>query len=277
MAEEDQKTDSQPPAEESAAAKPAGRRGRGASAEPAAGAGAGDAAVSEKPKRIRRPTRKAAEEAVSEATPAQPEKPRRTRVRAEAAEPVATGAEEASAEDAPKPRRLRARQGKVEEGAATAPAALPAPKPSPRAPAAAKKPPAQSGGPGRRLVPGRRRASKDAPPQVQLVHAHARYVRSSARKARLVCDHIRGKSVPEARAILAFAPRGVAKDWAKLLDSAVANAEHNHELIADELHVKAVTADVGPTLKRFRPRAMGRATPINKRTAHLSITLAPKE
>ena len=102
-------------------------------------------------------------------------------------------------------------------------------------------------------------------------------MRSSARKARIVCDHIRGKSVPEARAILAFAPRGVAKDWAKLLESAVANAEHNHELIGDELHVKEVFADVGPTLKRFRPRAMGRATPINKRTSHLSITLAPKE
>jgi ribosomal protein L22 len=109
------------------------------------------------------------------------------------------------------------------------------------------------------------------------VHAKARYVRSSARKARIVCDHIRGKSVPEARAILAFAPRGVAKDWSKLLDSAVANAEHNHELIGDELRIKEVFADVGPTLKRFRPRAMGRATPINKRTAHLSITLTPKE
>ena len=91
-------------------------------------------------------------------------------------------------------------------------------------------------------------------------------MRSSARKARIVCDHIRGKSVPEARAILAFAPRGVAKDWSKLLESAVANAEHNHELIGDELLVKEVFADVGPTLKRFRPRAMGRATPINKRT-----------
>ncbi|MGD1052018.1 MAG: 50S ribosomal protein L22 [Solirubrobacteraceae bacterium] len=111
----------------------------------------------------------------------------------------------------------------------------------------------------------------------QVVFAHARYVRSSARKARIVCDHIRGKSVPEARAILAFAPRGVAKDWSKLLESAVANAEHNHELIGDELLVKEVFADVGPTLKRFRPRAMGRATPINKRTSHLSITLAPKE
>jgi ribosomal protein L22 len=280
MAEEDQKTDSPAPAQEPAAAKPPARRGRGASAQPAAAAAAADAAdaaASEKPKRIRRPTRKAGEKATSEATPAQTEKPRRARVRAKAAAPVATSTQETSAAEAPKPRRLRARQGKVEEGAATAPAERSAPKPSPRAPSAAKKPPAQSGGPGRRLVPGRRRASKDAPAQVQLVHAHARYVRSSARKARLVCDHIRGKSVPEARAILAFAPRGVAKDWAKLLDSAVANAEHNHELIADELHVKAVTADVGPTLKRFRPRAMGRATPINKRTAHLSITLAPKE
>ncbi len=154
-----------------------------------------------------------------------------------------------------------------------APASEPAPKPPA---AAARKAPAKAGA-ARRLVAGRGRGAKDAPPQVQLVHAHARYVRSSARKARIVCDHIRGKSVPEARAILAFAPRGVAKDWAKLLDSAVANAEHNHELIGDELHVKHVFADVGPTLKRFRPRAMGRATPINKRTAHLSITLAPKE
>ena len=275
MAEEDQKTDSPPPAQESAAAKPPARRGRGASAQPAAAAA--DAAASEKPKRIRRPTRKAGEAAKPETTPEQTEKPRRARVRAKAAEPLAASTQESSAAEAPKPRRLRARQGKVEEGVATAPAELSAPKPAPRAPAAAKKPPARSGGPGRRLVPGRRRASKDAPAQVQLVHAHARYVRSSARKARLVCDHIRGKSVPEARAILAFAPRGVAKDWAKLLDSAVANAEHNHELIGDELHVKAVTADVGPTLKRFRPRAMGRATPINKRTSHLSITLAPKE
>jgi ribosomal protein L22 len=109
------------------------------------------------------------------------------------------------------------------------------------------------------------------------VQAHARYVRSSARKARLVCNHIRGKSVPEARALLGFAPRGVAADWAKLLDSAVANAEHNHELVGDELRVKAVFADEGPTLKRFRPRAMGRATPIHKRTSHLTIMLGPKE
>jgi large subunit ribosomal protein L22 len=118
------------------------------------------------------------------------------------------------------------------------------------------------------------RATADGPP---VVRAHAKYVRTSARKARLVCDHIRGKSVPEARAILAHASRDVARDWSKLLESAVANAEHNHELIGDELRIQAVKADEGPTLKRFRPRAMGRATKIRKRTSHLSITLTPKD
>ncbi|MDQ3632654.1 MAG: 50S ribosomal protein L22 [Actinomycetota bacterium] len=110
-----------------------------------------------------------------------------------------------------------------------------------------------------------------------VVQAHAKYVRTSARKARLVCDHIRGKSVDEAVAILAHTPRAVAEDWEKLLKSAVANAEHNHELLGDNLKIHAVFADEGPTLKRFRPRAMGRATPIRKRTSHLTIQLTPKE
>jgi ribosomal protein L22 len=263
MADETPKTDSQDGAEDTPAAKPPARRGRGASAEPIADTAA------EKPKRIRRPSRKADAEPVAEAAP----KPARTRAGAKAAAEESVAAESAGTPAeaaAPKPRRIRARAAKAQPGAPeeAAGAKAPAKKPAPATGA---------GGPSRRLVPGRRRSAKDAPLGPQLVHAHARYVRSSARKARIVCDHIRGKSVPEARAILAFAPRGVAKDWAKLLDSAVANAEHNHELIGDELHVKAVTADVGPTLKRFRPRAMGRATPINKRTAHLSITLAPKE
>jgi ribosomal protein L22 len=113
--------------------------------------------------------------------------------------------------------------------------------------------------------------------QRPVVRAQAKYVRTSARKARLVCDHIRGKSVQEARAILAHTPRAVARDWSKLLESAIANAEHNHELVGDELRIYAVTADEGPTLKRFRPRAMGRATRIRKRTSHLTITLTPKE
>ena len=91
----------------------------------------------------------------------------------------------------------------------------------------------------------------------------------------MVCGHLRGKSVQEARAILAFTPREVARDWSKLLESAVANAESNHELLEDDLIVREAYADEGPTIKRFRPRAMGRATPIRKRTSHLTITLTP--
>ena len=120
----------------------------------------------------------------------------------------------------------------------------------------------------------RKREPGEAP---VLVSAKARYVRTSARKARLVCDHIRGKDVEQARAILSFTPRGAAKPWMKLLESAIANAEHNHELVGDELKIASVHADEGPTLKRYRPRAMGRATRIRKRTSHLSITLTPKE
>jgi ribosomal protein L22 len=120
------------------------------------------------------------------------------------------------------------------------------------------------------------RETKSAPSRRKVVRAQARYVRTSARKARMVCGHLRGKSVPEARAILAFTPREVARDWSKLLESAVANAENNHELIEDDLFVREAYADEGPTIKRFRPRAQGRATPIRKRTSHLTITLTPK-
>jgi large subunit ribosomal protein L22 len=125
-------------------------------------------------------------------------------------------------------------------------------------------------------TPGRRAAaSAKGAPRRRVVRARARYVRTSARKARMVCGHLRGKSVQEARAILAFTPREVARDWSKLLESAVANAESNHELLGDELIVREAYADEGPTIKRFRPRAMGRATPIRKRTSHLTITLTP--
>jgi ribosomal protein L22 len=126
-------------------------------------------------------------------------------------------------------------------------------------------------------APTRRRARRGVGEPVPVVRAQAKYVRSSARKARLVCDHIRGKSVEEARAILALTPRAIARDWSKLLESAVANAEHNHELVGEDLYVKAVHADEGPTIKRFRPRAMGRATQIRKRTSHLTILLTQKD
>ncbi len=123
----------------------------------------------------------------------------------------------------------------------------------------------------------RRRPARDPNLPPPVVRAQAKYVRSSARKARLVCDHIRGKSVDEARAILAHTPRAIARDWSKLLESAIANAENNHELVAEDLYVKTVLADEGPTIKRFRPRALGRATKIRKRTSHLTILLTPKE
>jgi len=119
------------------------------------------------------------------------------------------------------------------------------------------------------------RGKAPAKPRRKVVRAHARYVRTSARKARMVCGHLRGKSVQEARAILAFTPREVARDWSKLLESAVANAESNHELVEEDLIVREAYADEGPTIKRFRPRAMGRATPIRKRTSHLTIALTP--
>ena len=121
-----------------------------------------------------------------------------------------------------------------------------------------------------RKQPARRRPS---PEEVVTVRAQAKYVRTAPRKARLVIDHIRGKSVDDARALLLTTPRAASRDVLKLLDSAIANAENNHELVADELVVGRAYVDEGPTLKRYRPRALGRATRIRKRTSHMTIEL----
>ena len=104
--------------------------------------------------------------------------------------------------------------------------------------------------------------------------AVAKYVRSSAFKAREVLDLVRGKSYSEAREILTFSERRISDTIAKCLDSAVANAEHNDDLDGDELFVAACYADEGPTLKRWRPRARGRATRIRKRTCHITVVVA---
>jgi ribosomal protein L22 len=109
------------------------------------------------------------------------------------------------------------------------------------------------------------------------VRARARYVRHAPRKARLVIDHIRGKDVDQARAILSHTPRAASRDVLKLLDSAIANAENNHDLVADDLKIGKAYVDEGPTLKRYRPRALGRATRIRKRTSHMTIELVSKE
>ena len=111
----------------------------------------------------------------------------------------------------------------------------------------------------------------------QRVRAQAKWVRTSARKARLVLDHIRGRSVPEARTILAFTSRAAATDIEKVLRSAVANAEANHGLDGDELVVEVAYADEGPTLKRWKPRARGRVNRIRKRTCHVTLVLAEVE
>jgi ribosomal protein L22 len=197
-----------------------------------------------------------------------PKQPEQDEPVEEATEAVVEEAPEADAavEEAPEAEAV------VEEAPETeSPPAEETPKPKRRTrkPAAKKDEPKEEPKPApKKVTPSGERA---------VVRAQAKYVRTSARKARLVCDHIRGKSVEEARAILAHTPRAVASDWTKLLESAVANAEHNHELVGDDLRILAVHADEGPTLKRFRPRAMGRATKIRKRTSHLTITLTPKE
>ena len=109
------------------------------------------------------------------------------------------------------------------------------------------------------------------------VKAITKYVRVSPRKARVVVDLVRGKSVEQAREILAFTNRAVAETVEKTLNSAVANAEHNNSLNPDTLVVKKAYVDEGPTLKRIRPRAKGSASRINKRTCHITIIVAPRE
>jgi large subunit ribosomal protein L22 len=109
------------------------------------------------------------------------------------------------------------------------------------------------------------------------VRASARFVRVAPRKARLVADQVRGLPVPEARTLLQFSPRGAAEDISRVINSAAANAEANHDLVADDLRVTDLRVDEGPILKRWRPRARGRATRINKRTSHISVVLTPTE
>jgi large subunit ribosomal protein L22 len=111
----------------------------------------------------------------------------------------------------------------------------------------------------------------------QEVQAVAKWVRMSPRKARLVVEHIRGRSVPEARTVLAFTQRAAAREIEKVLRSAVANAEANHDLVGDDLVVSAVYVDEGPVLKRWRARARGRAARIKKPTCHITVKLTPME
>jgi len=237
----------------------------------------------EKPKRTRRRKPAAEESADVQGAEVQEEeapKPRRTR-RKKAEEPVAE-AEEAKAEAAEAEAAEEAEEAAAQAEEADADEADA--EESDEADEAEAKP--------RR---GRRRSSETAAPETPaqpvhrtspaprlddgtiVVRAQAKYVRCAPRKARLVVDHIRGKSVGDARAILTHTPRAAARDVLKLLESAVANAENNHELDPDDLVIRKVYVDEGPTLKRYQPRALGRATRIRKRTSHMTIQLSPKE
>jgi ribosomal protein L22 len=211
-------------------------------AEEAAEAAQAEAAPEEKPKRKRAPRKKAAPKVKAKAEEAEPKAEEQEAAEQPAEEPEEPeqpaaeedAAEEAAAEEKPK----RGRRGSAEAGV-------------------------------------RKRASRRPKPDAAPVYvrAQAKYVRSSPRKARLVIDHIRGKSVDEARAILGHTPRAAAEPVLKVLESAVANAEHNHELLPEELRIFQAFVDEGPTIKRFRPRALGRATRIRKRTSHITINL----
>jgi ribosomal protein L22 len=207
-------------------------------------------------------------DAVSGEDAAAAEKPAAKKPRVKKPRKAAKGAEAKAASSAA--------DAKAADADAASEASKPAAKKAAKK-AAAKKAPAAKAPAAKEPVAEEKKARGKAPakPRRRVVRAHARYVRTSARKARMVCGHLRGKSVEEARAILAFTPREVARDWSKLLESAVANAESNHELLEDDLIVREAYADEGPTIKRFRPCAMGRATPIRKRTSHLTIALSP--
>ncbi|ABG05094.1 LSU ribosomal protein L22P [Rubrobacter xylanophilus DSM 9941] len=109
------------------------------------------------------------------------------------------------------------------------------------------------------------------------MRAVAKYVRISPRKARLVADQIRGKSYPEAASILRFTNKRAARILGDVLKSAAANAENNHDADPELLFVEEVRVDEGPTIKRYRPRALGRATMIRKRTSHITLRLGAPE
>jgi ribosomal protein L22 len=193
-------------------------------------------------------------------------------VAAEAASVAADAAAEAETE-APaeeEPDETEEEPDEAEEAEAEAPAEEPEAEAKPAKKRGPRRGSAEAGAKKQRS----RRPRQDA--ETVFVRAQAKYVRSSPRKARLVVDHIRGKSVDEARAILAHTPRAAAVPVLKVLESAIANAEHNHELLPEELRIYQVMVDEGPTIKRFRPRALGRATKIRKRTSHITINLTNK-
>ena len=159
----------------------------------------------------------------------------------------------------------------------TATSKTPAKKPAAKKPAAKKDTAKQAEAKGKAPAGKKAPAKPKEAPERPVVNARARFVRVAPRKARLVADQVRGLPLEDALPLLRFSTRSAAQDIRKLLESAAANAETNHDLVADDLLIKDIHVDEGPTLRRYRPRALGRATRINKRTSHIAVALTPED
>jgi ribosomal protein L22 len=220
----------------------------------------------EKDNKATEPEKKPAAKKPAAKKPAAEKKP------AAAAEKKPAAAKKPAAEKKPAAKKPAAKKDDVEKTEAQGQDGVAdeaAEKKAPAEKAPAKKPAAKKA-PAKKAV-----SNKDSVAvEPTFVRATARYVRSSPRKSRLVVDHIRDASVEDARVFLQFTARHVGRDVAKVLESAVANAEHNHELDVDNLHIVKAFVDEGPTLKRWRPRAKGRATQILKRTSHITVIVS---
>lgn len=203
------------------------------------------------------------------AKPAADKKPAAEKKPAAKAAAKAPAAKATKADDAKAEKAADAKSEATKKPAAKAPAKKPGAKPAAKS---SKKPAAKSSA--KKPAADAKKSEAVVAKEPKFVRATARYVRSSPRKSRLVVDHIRNESVEDARVFLQFTARHVGRDVAKVLESAVANAEHNHELDADELHIVKAYVDEGPTLKRWRPRAKGRATQILKRTSHITVVVS---
>ena len=240
-----------------------------------------DKAAAEKPKRTPAKPKTAKDEGAKAKSTGTKAKSSGTKAKAEGSKPRAASrkkADDATAETKAPRRRTAAKKPAAAkaETEAKPDAEVKDAKEAPKPPARRRAP--RSGG-----TAARRRGAAAAKQQAErpaaqrpVVRAKAKYVHSSARKARLVMEHVRGKSVDDARALLQHHPRGVARDVQRLLESAIANAENNHDLVGDDLYVKEIYADEGPTLKRYRPRAQGRVYRVRKRTSHLSVALSTR-
>jgi ribosomal protein L22 len=180
----------------------------------------------------------------------------------------------------PAPKKPAANKPAAKKPAAKKAAAKTAEKETAPKKPAARKAPAKKPAAKAEAKPKTKTKAKPKPkeePTRPVVNARARFVRVAPRKARLVADQVRGLPLDDALPLLRFSTRSAAQDIRKLLESAAANAETNHDLVADDLMIKDIHVDEGPTLRRYRPRALGRATRINKRTSHIAVALTPED